>query len=73
MTSQRDEDLIRLLRNSVREVQPLDPPDDLWTRVRGRTTPRPARPNTIEWIVLAAIAALCLVRPETVSLLLFHF
>ena len=73
MTSQRDQDMIRLLRESVRQVQPIDTADDLWSRVRGRTTPRPARPNAIEWIVLAAIATLCLVRPETVSLLLFHF
>ena len=74
MTSERDDDLIGLLREAVQPVVAADPAAaDLWTRVSGRTAPLPARPNSFEWIVLAVVTALCVLRPATVSLLLFHF
>jgi len=76
MTRKRDDAdvaMIRLLREAVRPVEAVRPSADLWTRLRGRTAPAPARPNTIEWMILAVVTAYCVMRPATVSLLLFHF
>jgi hypothetical protein len=73
MRREHEDAMIRLLRQAIRPVEAADPPGDLWPRVRGRTSAVPPRPSTAEWIVLAVVTAFCLLRPATVSLLLFHF
>ena len=73
MTREPDDELIRLLREAVRPIDAVDPAGDLWMRVRSRTTPVLPRSNTFDWIVLAVVTALCVLRPGAVSLLLFHF
>jgi len=72
MTNQRDETMIRLLREAMPPIHRYTATDDLWPRVRAGLYPAAPPLSTTEWILVAAVMLSCLLQPATISVLLFH-
>jgi hypothetical protein len=71
VTTQSDGRALQLLRAAL-PVPDSAPPPDLWPRVRAGLDRRSPL-STADWVVLVAIATLCLLQPTAVSVLLLHF
>lgn len=73
MTRLSDEQAVELLRRALPASSGRDPRTDLWPRVRDGVETRSQAPTLTDWILVAAVAVFCLVRPSALSLILFHF
>jgi hypothetical protein len=73
MSTLTDDRALELLRAAMRPANADRPPDDLWPRVRGRIDRGPLPPSPLDWILVAAVALLCLLQPSLVALVLLHF
>jgi hypothetical protein len=73
MNQLSDERALELLRAAMPAVGADRPLDDLWPRVRRRIDRRPVPPSMLDWILVAAVALLCLMRPSLAGILLLHF
>jgi hypothetical protein len=71
VTTPSDESALQLLRAAL-PVRDCSAPPDLWPRVQAGLDRRP-RLSPADRVVLAAIAAMCLLQPTAVSVLLLHF
>jgi hypothetical protein len=79
MTHVSDEQILRLLRSELAAPAGAagagaEAPADLWVRVQHRVDEgtRTER-SPFDWILLATVLALCILRPEGVAILLLHF
>ncbi len=73
MTSLSDDATVRLLRDALAPPRAAAPPADLWPRVRGRIDRGLPPPTAVDWVLIAAAAALCLLQPSAILVPLFHF
>jgi hypothetical protein len=67
-----DEQVIALLRGAARR-EPAPQAGDLWPRVHRRIQHRRGRFERLDWLLVAALALICLLRPALARILLFHF
>jgi hypothetical protein len=64
---------VRELLKEVRRPDAEDSPSrDLWPAVRARVVRPSPSPAAADWLLLAAIALICLLRPAALHLLLLH-
>lgn len=73
MTWLSDEETIRLLREAVPPLEETSPEADLWPSVRGQVQAGSPAPTIADWILMAIVAALCLLQPSAALVPLFHF
>lgn len=73
MNQLSDERALELLRAAMPAVGVDRPLDDLWPSVRRRIDRGPVPPSALDWILVAAVALLCLMRPSLAGILLLHF
>jgi hypothetical protein len=67
------DDRVRQLMKDALQLPPVDDPRaDLWPTVRQRIHQASARPTSIEYALIAALAVLCLLRPSVIEFLLLH-
>jgi hypothetical protein len=71
MTERSDERMVRLLRNALPIVQ-QPAGSDVWPRVRDRVERGAPAPAVGDWLLAIAAVALCLIKPASLSLVLFH-
>jgi len=65
---------LELLRGAMPPPERDDrPPTDLWPRVRRRIDQGGSPPPAADWVLVAILGLLCLLRPSLVSILLLHF
>ena len=67
-----DQEIIELLRTAT-PVARTTPAANLWPRVEQRLAQRPAGLRVTDWILVLALAILCLVHPSLAGVLLLHF
>ncbi len=72
MNDDADDRLRRALRAALPPVDSEGPPRDLWPELRGRLEARPAPLSRLDWALLAALLAYCVVFPEGLLMLLYH-
>lgn len=72
MSMLSDDEALDLLRNAM-PVERDRNPADLWPRVRQRIDRGSTPPAIAEWVLVAALALLCLVRPSLSAILFLHF
>lgn len=68
-----DEKALALLRDAMPAARGDGPLVDLWPSVRRRIDQGASPPRAADWVLAAALALLCLLRPSLVGVLLFHF
>jgi len=74
MTHVSDEQILRLLRAELAAPASAEAPADLWARVQHRIDEGPqTERSAFDWILLAAVLVLSILRPEGVGILLLHF
>jgi hypothetical protein len=72
MTNLDDGEALELLRRAMRtETAPLSA--DLWPRVRERIDRGAVAPPVADWLLVAALALLCLLQPSLIGIVLLHF
>ena len=72
MSTLSDDEAIELLRAAMPLERRL-PPDDLWPQIRRRIDHTPHSAQTSDWLLVLALALLCLLHPSLAGLLLLHF
>ena len=66
-----DDEIVALLRAAM-PIEPHLPRTDLWPRVRKRID-RPAPTAAVaDWVIIVALAVVCLLQPALVGILLLH-
>jgi hypothetical protein len=73
MTTLSDARALELLRAAMPPLTADAPSDDLWPKVRRRLDRGPQRPSSLDWILAAAVALLCLLQPSLAGILFLHF
>lgn len=74
MTRLTDEKALELLRDAMPAPEGGDGlVADLWPRMRRRINQGSSPPPAADWVLALALAALCLLRPSLVGVLLLHF
>lgn len=73
MSRLSDERTIELLRGVLTAPAVDAPSGDLWPRVRGGIDRSGPHPPVRDWMLAAALALLCLLRPSLLRILLLHF
>lgn len=73
MKTLSDERALELLRAAMRVEERETPAADLWPRVRERIDRRTVPSSPTDWMLIAAVAVLCLLEPSLVRILLLHF
>jgi hypothetical protein len=68
-----DERALELLRAAMRVEQQATPAADLWPRLRKRIDRRAVPSSVSDWMLIAALAVLCLLEPSLARILLLHF
>jgi hypothetical protein len=72
MSTLSDDDAVELLRNALPAELDRIPPE-LWSRMRQRIDRGSNAPAIADWVLVAALVLLCLVRPSLSGLLFLHF
>jgi hypothetical protein len=71
MTRLSDERVVELLRAAMPAIE-ATPPASAWSRVRAKIERNVPAPPLADWLLVAALALLCLLRPALVGILLVH-
>jgi len=72
MNSDQDEKLRALLREALPPVAPVNLPRDLWPQVLRRLAADRVRVPWFDWALAAILAALFVLFPEVIPVLVYH-
>ena len=72
MNSHDDEEIRKLLRETLPPVNDAGPRQDLWPRVLRRLDEAPARVPWYDWALVALLLAWALLFPGGLPVLLYH-
>lgn len=73
MTRMSDEDALRLLREAMPAMNDVSPATDLWPHVRRKVQAPVPAPSALDWLLLAATVAACVIYPSAALVPLLHF
>jgi hypothetical protein len=74
MTRLTDRQVLELLRDAMPAAEGgKGPHRDLWPSVRRTLDQGTSPPRAADWVLAAALVALCLLRPSLVGVVLVHF
>lgn len=72
MNDWTDEQIGKALRKALASHPPAELGSDLWPRMLRRLDQRPAARMWLDWVLLALLAAWCLIFPGTIPGLVYH-
>jgi hypothetical protein len=67
-----DDRLRKALRDAMHRADTAGPARDLWPELRRRLQAQPPPLSRLDWALLAALVAYCVVFPEGLVTLLYH-
>jgi hypothetical protein len=73
MTQMSDERALELLRAALPPLRADRPLETVWPRVRQEIDRGPLPPSLLDWMLVAAVALMCLLQPSLAGILMLHF
>lgn len=73
MTELSDERALELLREALPPFRGDRPLENVWPRVRRQIDRGPLPPSLLDWMLVAAVALMCLLQPSLAGILMLHF